>query len=230
MRRIALLESEKQGERIGAGSAASIALHVVLLSLAIAATRHTGAGRGNDPVYVPLPRWQPDVRMVSQPVPKHATSASIHVPAVSAAVPAVIPVTIPGPSVDAAAATAVGTPVAAVTGAQQGTDTASGILRGDAPYGVEEVDVAAAVLPGQHGPTYPEALRMMGVGGRVIARFIIGGDGRVEKDPVIVAATDEQFAAAVRRYLATARYRPATRNGEPVRQLAEQEFEFAVRR
>jgi hypothetical protein len=34
----------------------------------------------------------------------------------------------------------------------------------------------------------------------------------------------------VKRYLSSARYRPATKDGSPVRQLAEQEFIFTVRR
>ena len=45
-----------------------------------------------------------------------------------------------------------------------------------------------------------------------------------------VLATTDEFAASVRRYLSIARYRPATKNGEAVRQLAEQEFTFTIRR
>ncbi len=231
MQRIALLESEKHGGKAGAGSAASIALHVVVLAFAIAVTSHAGArGKHSSVIYVPLPRFQPEVLMVSQPAAKHAPSAPPRVPSISVAVPTVIPTIIPAPTVSANAPTAIGASTAAITGPTAGTDTPRIGIRGDTPFDAGEVDVAAAVLPGQRGPAYPEGLRMLGIEGRVVARFIIGKNGRVESDPTIVSSSADEFSAAVRRYLSTARYRPATVRGEPVRQLAEQEFDFSVRR
>ncbi len=230
MQRIALLESEKHAEKSGAGSAASIALHVLVLAFAIAVTSHAGVGhKREEAVYIPLPRWKPDVRMVSQPVTKRVVNASPRVPAFSVAVPTVIPSIIPAPTIPEAVPTAIGPASIAVPGSQPGTDTTARTIPGGAPFAADEVDVAASALPGQRGPAFPEALRMMGLEGRVVARFIIGKNGRVEADPTIVSAPDDQFASAVKRYLATARYRPATKNGEPVRQLAEQEFDFTVR-
>ena len=230
MQRIALLESEKQVGRAAGGSAASIALHVVVLAFAIAVTSHAGASKRNDAVYIPLPQWRPEVRMISQPVTKHTSSVAPAVHAITVAVPTVIPTIIPGPAISTEVPTAIATASTALPGSPTGTDTSVAVTQGDSPFAVEEVDVAAAALAGQRGPAYPEGLRMMGVEGRVVARFIIGKNGRVENDPTIVSATDDQFANSVRHYLATARYRAATKNGEPVRQLAEQEFDFAVRR
>jgi periplasmic protein TonB len=231
MQRIALLESGKHVESAAGGSAASIALHVVILAFAIAVTSHAGGGiKRNDAVYIPLPPWRPDVRMVLQPGPKVPATTAAHVPAISVTVPTVIPAIIPSPASLPVVPEVIGTPSNAVPGAQPGTDAPGAVGSSDSPFAVEEVDVAAAAVSGQRGPAYPENLRMAGVEGRVVARFIIGKNGRVESDPTIVSATDEQFAFAVKRYLATARYRPATKNGEPVRQLAEQEFDFTVRR
>lgn len=231
MQRIALLESEKHVDRAAGGSAASIALHVLVLAFAIAVTSHAGGGvKRNDPVYIPLPPWRPQVTMVSQSVATRAPSTTPHIAKISVAVPTAIPVTIPIPATSADVPTTIGTASAALPGSPTGTDTAVAAPRGNSPFGVEEVDVPASVVGGQRGPEYPDALRMMGVEGRVIARFIIGKNGRVESDPTIVSATDEQFVKSVKRYLAGARYRPATKNGEPVRQLAEQEFDFTVRR
>ena len=232
MQRIALLESEKHSGKAGAGSAASVALHVVVLAFAIAVTSHAGGGlKREDAIYIPLPRFQPEARpLTAQPITKRVPVAAPHVPSVSVAVPSVIPSIIPSPAVAAAIPVAIGAPSLAVPGSATGSDTSTAVTRGDTPFAADEVDVAAAALPGQRGPAYPDALRMMGVEGRVVARFIIGKNGRVETDPTIVSATDDQFANAVRRYLATARYRPASRNGQPVRQLAEQEFNFALRR
>jgi periplasmic protein TonB len=231
MQRIALLESEKHAGKAAAGSAASIALHVVVLVFAIAVTSHAGAGsKRNDAVYIPLPQWRPEVRMVTQPVAKHISNATPNIPAIAVAVPTVIPTIMPAPTISTDIPTSIGTASTALPGSPTGRDTAAAVSRGDSPFAVEEVDVAAAAVSGQRGPAYPDALRMMGVEGRVIARFIIGRTGRVESDPTIVSATDDEFANSVKRYLATARYRPASKKGEPVRQLAEQEFDFKVRR
>ena len=232
MRRIALLESEKHVAGSGGGSAASVALHVVVLAFAIAVTSHAGIRESHESaIYVPLPRFQPEVTMVSHPAaPVHVPAATPRVPAISVAVPTVIPAMIPAPTVSAVTPTVIGASTAAIPGASAGQDTPAIGGRGDVPFDAGEVDVAAAVISGQRGPVYPEGLRMLGIDGRVVARFIIGKNGRVESDPTIVSSSAEEFSVAVRRYLSTARYRPATVRGEPVRQLAEQEFDFSVRR
>lgn len=230
MRRIALLESEKHGDKWAGGSAASIALHVVLLGLAIAATAHSGIGvERESPVYIPLPRWRPQAQTISQPA-RRVPELPPRVPAISVAVPTVIPTVIHAPAITSLVPPTIGAPTAAVPGSSAGTDSAATSIRGDAPLTGDEVDVAAAALAGQRGPLYPEGLRMIGVEGRVMARFIIEKNGRVESEPTILSATADEFAASVRRYLKSARYRPATKNGEPVRQLAEQEFTFTIRR
>lgn len=230
MRRIALLESDKHAGRLGGGSAASVSLHVVVLAFAIAVTSNAGQGvRREDPIFVPLPAYRPAA--IAPPQPAAPTQPARHpavTPSLSISMPKIIPAGIPDPTVSAAPATAVGAPSAAVPGGIPGADTL--VPRGNSAFSNIEVDVVASVIPGQRGPVYPEGLRLMGVGGRVTARFIIGRNGRVEEDPTIVSATAEEFASAVRRYLAMARYHPAMKAGEPVRQLAEQEFEFTVRR
>src|SRR5437762_121586 len=134
MQRIALLESERHVERSGGGSAASVALHVVLLALAIAATAHSGTGVNRDsPVYFPLPRWRPQVQMVSQPVTRRAPDVTPHVPAISVAVPTVIPTSIPVPEISFVVPTATGTPTAIVPGSSTGPDSAATSIRGDTP-------------------------------------------------------------------------------------------------
>jgi protein TonB len=92
-------------------------------------------------------------------------------------------------------------------------------------------DVQAAAVPlGEIRPRYPDALRARGADGAVLARYVVGEDGRVRDGSVaIVEATDSLLAASVRAALRTARFRPAEVGGRPVAQLVEQRFLFALR-
>ena len=230
MQRIALLESAKGARGPRGGSAASIALHVAVLAFAIAVTRDAGNRASRErAIYIPLPKWHPETPAPVQAAQPRPTHLIPNAPKISITVPTVIPSVIPQPTI-ATLPTTLGSAAVPVPGAAVGADTPAVSPVRNVPFGADEVDVAAAVLPGQRGPAYPEALRTMGIEGRVVARFVIGKNGRVEENPTITSSTDEQFTTAVKRYLVNARYRPATKNGEPVRQLAEQTFEFTLRR
>lgn len=234
MQTIALLESEKRGGKAGAGSAASVALHLAVVALAIAATSHAGRDFAQDrTIFVPLPRFQPTVNIVKRSAPparRTIAGARPAVPVIQIAVPSVIPTGIPRPSAALTNPSVIGVAPSPAYGSRQGTDSVSDVEAGDSALEAYDVDVPAAVLSGQRGPLYPERLRAMGVDGIVIARFVVEKNGRVESEPTIVSSTADDFAAAVRRFLSTTRYRPAMYRGQPVRQLAQQEFRFTVGR
>jgi protein TonB len=233
MRTIALLESERHPAKSGGGSAASVLLHVALVGLAIIATSQARDGLGRErTVYIPLPRFQPQLPSVPHTVTQQRAPAipAPHAPALSIQFPTVTPTTIASPTISPDVPTTIGSGAAPLPATSPGVGTPVSAPAGNATFTGDEVDVAASVLPGQHGPIYPEGLRIIGVEGRVFARFIIEKNGRVESEPTILSATADEFAAAVKRYLSSARYRPASKNGEAVRQLAEQEFVFTVRR
>jgi protein TonB len=78
---------------------------------------------------------------------------------------------------------------------------------------------------------YPDDLRMMGVQGRVVLRFVIGLDGRVEPSTIsLVSADDAGFISPAREALRTARFRPGRVGGRPVRTLVNLPFDFKIRR
>ena len=80
-------------------------------------------------------------------------------------------------------------------------------------------------------PEYPSALRSAMVEGSVLVQFVVDTTGRVEHTSIaIVKATHDQFAFAVRRWLARTRYTPAQIKGKPVRQLVQQEVAFTLDR
>jgi len=95
-------------------------------------------------------------------------------------------------------------------------------------YTADEVDLPAALdsasLP---AITYPPSLRAAGVGGLVIAEFVVDARGRVEEENFnILSSTSPLLMAAVQDAIRGAAFRPALRGGQAVRQLVRQPFEF----
>ena len=98
-------------------------------------------------------------------------------------------------------------------------------------YTPEQVDRPAVVDP-QHAVSveYPAPLFASGVGGSVIAEFIVDTDGKVEEGSVgIVSSTDPLLSDAVRRAIEVATFRPAMLRGSAVKQVVQQPFSFPSR-
>jgi TonB family protein len=124
-------------------------------------------------------------------------------------------------------ARAIAEPVAATVGT--GTVTDVGQAGRTGPYDAGEVEVAAAALS-KSGPAYPERALRLALSGGVAARFIVGTNGRVESEIVILDSTSPEFTGAVRTFLRRTRYSPARVAGRPVRQMVEQRFVFQLSR
>lgn len=109
-----------------------------------------------------------------------------------------------------------------VVGGRNGDDDA-----GVEPVDDDRVDRPALLLPGQMGPTYPDALRDEAPDGVVVVRFVIDTAGRVETPSLsVMRATHQQFADAVRAALDRLVYSPAQVDGHSVRVRMMQRFEF----
>jgi protein TonB len=162
----------------------------------------------------------------AQPVTRKPAAAAVAQPKAAAA-PSVAPAVLP--AVEAPLAEpSVSAPAEPVPGSDAGvaSDAKSGARSG--PYEVGEVEVPAAPLS-KAGPEYPEWAIRNAMSGAVTARFIVGANGRVESEIVILDSTSPEFTSAVRNFLRRTRYRPARVGGQPVRQLVEQRFVFALR-
>lgn len=104
----------------------------------------------------------------------------------------------------------------------------SGGLGSGGTYSELEVDEAVVSLGGAE-PIYPEAMRTAGVEGQVVAQFIVDERGRVQtRSFKVLSATNDMFAAAVRAALPRMRFKPAKLNGQPVKQLVQQPFQFKL--
>lgn len=93
-----------------------------------------------------------------------------------------------------------------------------------------EVDQPARVLvPGV--PRYPPVLRAGGIEGRVVMRFVIDTEGRVEPESLrVVGSSHAGFENAAREAVMATRFRPARMLGRTVRQWVEQAVTFRLAR
>jgi len=75
----------------------------------------------------------------------------------------------------------------------------------------------AKPMPRSLGPQYPESLRNSRTNGEAVAKFVINADGTVPRSSIrILRATDPLFGDAVRVWLSSERFMPATIKGCPV--------------
>ena len=99
-----------------------------------------------------------------------------------------------------------------VTGAGEGT----GPVVPPAPPPVMVGPATDARYADDYQPPYPAAERRAGNEGRVVARVLVGPDGRVRRIERISATSDAFWRATEDRALKRWRFRPGTRNGVPV--------------
>ncbi|HEY5219007.1 MAG TPA: M56 family metallopeptidase, partial [Gemmatimonadaceae bacterium] len=125
---------------------------------------------------------------------------------------------------------------AAATSVKVGTpsrpgEAASNLTRPAGANGYLEfkLDSGAKLMPGNVLPHYPDELASAKTEGEVIARFVVGENGRVDTTTFqLLKSTDERFAQAVKRAAATWAYQPATTDGHAVRQLVTVLVYFAL--
>jgi TonB family protein len=99
-------------------------------------------------------------------------------------------------------------------------------------FTADQVDtVVRADTASPAAPMYPDSLRGAGVGGLVVAEFVVDTTGGVEMDTFgVVSSSHPAFTDAVRRALTEARFRPAWRAGRTVRQVVQEPFRFVAGR
>jgi TonB family protein len=82
---------------------------------------------------------------------------------------------------------------------------------------------------GNPRPEYPREMREHSVQGIVRARFMVGIDGRVKPNTLmILQTTNQQFAREVEMILPKLEYQPAEVQGRKIEQLTEQLFTFGI--
>lgn len=96
-----------------------------------------------------------------------------------------------------------------------------------AVFTASQVDEPAILAPGSAEPSYPDSLYRAGVGGRVVAEFVVDEQGAIEPESFgIVSSPHAYFNTAVRVALESAIFRAAKVAGRNVRQLVQLPFAF----
>jgi TonB family protein len=99
----------------------------------------------------------------------------------------------------------------------------------DTVFSVLEVDEMVERYDGSAAPAYPPDLLAMGTEGSVRTMYVVDTTGWVDTATIeVMSSDDERFTESVRASLGLARFRPAKRDGKPVRQLVEQKFHFRI--
>ncbi len=99
----------------------------------------------------------------------------------------------------------------------------------DSVYFAEQVDSPAAYDDRSAAPIYPDSLQRLGIGGSVMAQFVVDTTGHVEMESVrLLESTNLRFTESVLAALPRMLFRPAVLNGQKARQIVEVPFRFRV--
>ena len=105
------------------------------------------------------------------------------------------------------------------------------LVSGAEPYFEFQVEVPAAAAANSTVPRYPDALRLAGVEGEVLAQFVVNPDGTVDVGTFkVLKSSHELFTQSVKAALPMMRYKPALVGEKPVRQLVQSPFTYSISR
>ncbi len=231
-----LIESRAKRQSRKGGVVLSVAVHVVVIGIAMVATVQGASAPRSAVEYVPVRLVRP---VPDKPRVAPATAAPRGNPVgVSIVVPSIPTPTFVPPSLPEIAVQA-GPPLDSLfIGSSRGASDGRGVGHGldlvgsDGPQSTEQrgVDLLMRIVA-TGKPRYPESLRQAGIDGRVLVRFTIDTLGRIDMSTVqVVQSTHDLFSRSVRDALPLFRFRPAEVGGARVRSLAEMPFEFSLDR
>jgi len=222
-------EEYTRPDRRALGTVTSVAVHAVLITLAVLATNPPEGfvsalnSLANRVIYVAPPPRMPSTE-ASQEQIKYVAAAPI---AEGAGLERASP-TGPEPGKP-------GLAFAAKPG-DRGTDQVESVdsrrfASYDTVFSIAEVDSAVAIDPSSAAPVYPAALQKLGIEGSVMVRYVVDSLGMADIATLkIVRSTRIEFAIAVREALPHMRFTPARMGAKAVPQLVEQPFNFRIQK
>lgn len=111
---------------------------------------------------------------------------------------------------------------------------ASGVVGGTGPVSNQETFVEAEVDdPVQpinfQKPRYPPVLQQAGIAGSVDVQYVVGTDGKAERESFkVIRSTNKAFEEPAREAILASTFKPARIKGQAVRQLVQQRVSFTI--
>jgi len=230
-----LIESQSRFARNDTTTAASVAIHLILITVAAFFTTAKAITEQEPEQIKPLvwirtalPAHTTRSAHVERTSPSTMTTRSIAAPAqLSLAINA----NIPKVDVELAGVRSNDDEFArGITGSSSNQPTG---LSGDPSqaFDAREVDTQVSALSNQPTPLYPPSLRAAGVEGRVIAQFIVDSHGDPVRESIrIVSSTNDLFGESVAKAIRHMRFAPARIGNKAVSQVVQQLFVFRLDR
>lgn len=221
-----LLESKGRRSRSPIGVVASVTAHIAIIVFAVHATAQSRPRPTPAPtlVIVPfVPKPAPSEPSKSQPT--HTKNAPVPTDKYVRILidPKLPPIDFIPPSPTSPTDF---TNVRIVAG---GSDESASAKNLSDTFNADQVERQVSLMAGAPAPNYPEALRVAGIEGKVIAQFVVDERGMVESDSVRFVQSDNAlFEASVRNVLRKMRFVPAEIGGKKVRQLVQMPFVFTI--
>ena len=111
---------------------------------------------------------------------------------------------------------------------------ASGVVGGSGPVSNQETFVEAEVddpvsAINFQKPKYPPVLQQAGIAGSVDVQYVVGTDGRAERESFkVIRSTNKAFEEPAREAILSSTFKPARIKGQAVRQLVQQRVSFTI--
>jgi TonB family protein len=110
---------------------------------------------------------------------------------------------------------------------RSGKANVSDLVAARTVFTADDVDIVAELKVGTANASYPDSLLSGGVAGRVLTEFVVDSSGLVEIETIgIVTTTHTGFSTSAIAALREASFKPALKNGRPVRQVVQLPFVF----
>lgn len=230
-----LIESKPQRKGGIGGTFVSVALHAIIITLAVYVTAHAGQkivekNRQEDVVFAKAPPPPPPPPDEPKPPPPDVVAAP---PPPKGFQVLTAPINIPDkiPDVDLSKAV---TDEKDFSGKGVAGGKANGVVGGvaqptDQPYFEFQVEKPALPREGNPNPKYPSMLESSRVEGQVLAQFVVDTLGKADMSTYkVLQASNDLFAASLKSTLPQWRFYPAEAGGHKVKQIVQLPLKFVA--
>lgn len=230
-----LIESKPQRKGGVGGTFVSVALHAIIITLAVYVTAHAGEkivekSRQEDVVFAKAPEPPPPPPDEPKAPPSDVVAAP---PPPKGFQVLTAPINIPDkiPDVDLSKAV---TDEKDFSGKGVAGGKANGVVGGvaqptDQPYFEFQVEKPALAREGHPNPKYPSMLESSRVEGEVLAQFVVDTTGRVDMSTFkVLQSTNDLFSNSLKANLPEWRFFPAEAGGHKVKQIVQLPLKFVA--